>query len=98
MAITYSPVDIRGEAIEPILEQIFFANKTVSDGYVTFNTDIKAGTIFSEAGVGVTAQAYTGAALVSSGSMTVTDRTITPFKLEYKQTFLQEALRTSRFN
>lgn len=98
MAITYTPVDIRGKAVEPILEQVFFANKTVADGYVTFNTDIKAGTIFTEAGVGVTAQLYTGAALASSGSMTITDRTITPTKLEYKQTFLQESLRSSRFN
>lgn len=98
MAITYTPVDIRGAAVEPILEQVYFANKTIADNYVTFNTDIKAGTIFTEAGVGVTAQLYTGAALSSSGSMTITDRTITPTKLEYKQTFLQEALRTSRFN
>jgi len=98
MAISYTPVDIRGEAVVPILEQVFFANKTVSDGYVTFNDGIKAGTIFTEAGVGVTAQLYTGAALASSGSMTITDRTITPTKLEYKQTFLQESLRTSRFN
>jgi hypothetical protein len=30
--------------------------------------------------------------------MTITDRTITPIKLEYKQTFLEEALRASRFN
>jgi len=98
MALSYSPVDIRGEAVVPILEQVFFANKTVADGYVTFNDDIKAGTIFTEAGVGVTAQLYTGAALSSSGSMTITDRMITPTKLEYKQTFLQEALRSSRFN
>jgi hypothetical protein len=98
MAISYTPVDIRGAAIEPILEEVLFANKTVADGYVTFNTDIKAGTIFTEAGVDVTAQLYTGQALSSSGSMTITDRTITPTKLEYKQTFLQESLRTARFN
>ncbi len=98
MAITYTPVDIRGVAVKPILQQVFYQNKTVSDGYVTFNTDIKAGTIFTEAGVGVTAQLYTGLSLASAGSMTITDRTITPTKLEYKQTFLEEALRSSRFN
>lgn len=98
MAISYTPVDIRGVAVEPILEEVLFANKTIADGYVTFNTDIKAGTIFTEAGVDVTAQLYTGAALSSSGSMNITDRTITPTKLEYKQTFLQESLRTARFN
>lgn len=98
MAISYTPVDIRGVAVEPILEEVLFANKTIGDGYVTFNDNIKAGTIFTEAGVDVTAQLYTGSALSSSGSINITDRTITPTKLEYKQTFLQEALRSSRFN
>jgi hypothetical protein len=97
MAISYTSVDIRGKAVEPILEEVLFANKTISEGYVTFNTDIKANTIFTEAGVDVTAQLYTGSALSSSGSMNITDRTITPTKLEYKQTFLQEALRFGRF-
>ena len=97
MAISYSSVDFRGKATEPILEEVLFANKTVSEGYVTFATDIKAGTIITEAGVDVTAQLYTGSALGSSGSMNITDRIITPTKLEYKQTFLQEALRAGRF-
>jgi len=97
MAIAGTQLDIRGKAIEPILEEVLFANKTIADGYVTFNTDIKAGTIFTEANVDVTAQAYTGSALSSAGSMTINDRIITPTKLEYKQTFLQEALRAGRF-
>ena len=97
MAISYTSVDIRGKATEEILEEVLFANKTVSEGYVTFATDIKAGTIITEAGVDVTAQLYTGSALGSSGSMNITDRIITPTKLEYKQTFLQEALRAGRF-
>jgi hypothetical protein len=97
MALTANTVDIRGKAVVPILEEILFDNKTIKDGYVAFNDNIKAGTIFSESAMSVTAQLYTGAALSSSGSMTVTDRTITPTKLEYKQTFLQEALRTSRY-
>jgi len=97
MAITGTQVDIRGKAVEPILEEVLFANKTVSEGYVTFATDIKAGTIITEAGVDVTAQLYTGSALSSSGSMSVNDRIVTPTKLEYKQTFLQEALRAGRF-
>jgi hypothetical protein len=98
MAISYTPTDIRGKAVEPILEEVLFANKTIADGYVTFNTDIKAGTIFTEASVDVTAQLYTGSALSSSGAINIVDRFITPTKLEYKQTFLQESLRTSRFN
>jgi hypothetical protein len=97
MAISYTSVDIRGKAVEPILEEVLFANKTVSEGYVTFATDIKAGTIITESGVDVTAQLYTGSALSSSGSMSINDRIVTPTKLEYKQTFLQEALRSGRF-
>lgn len=45
----------------------------------------------------VTAQLYTEPALSSSGTITLVDRTIVPTKLEYKQTFLQDALRSSRF-
>ncbi|MES2575678.1 MAG: hypothetical protein V4572_12085 [Bacteroidota bacterium] len=98
MALSYSPIDVRGVAVSPILEQIYFANKTIADNLVTFNDNIKAGSIFTEAGVSVTAQLYTGQALSSAGSLNITDRMITPIKLEYKQTFLQEALRNSRFN
>lgn len=98
MALNYAPLDIRGIAVSPILEQVFFANKTIADGLVTFNDNIKAGSIFTEAGVSVTAQLYTGQALSTAGSLEITDRMITPIKLEYKQTFLQEALRNSRFN
>lgn len=98
MAISYTPVDIRGHAVEPIIAEILYANKTISKGYVVFNENIKANTIISEGSVSVTAQLYTGAALSSSGTITVTDRAVTPTKLEYKQTFLEESLRTSRFN
>ena len=98
MAISNTGVDIRGAAVEPILEEVLFANKTIAEGYVTFNTDIKSGTIFTEASVDVTAQLYTGSALSSSGAMNIVDREITPTKLEYKQTFLQESLRAGRWN
>lgn len=98
MAISYTPVDIRGHAVEPVLAEILYDNKTISKGYVVFNENIKANTIISEGSVTVTAQLYTGSALASSGSMTITDRAVTPTKLEYKQTFLEESLRTSRFN
>lgn len=97
MAISLTGVDIRGKAAENILEEVLFANKTISDNYVTFETGVKAGTIITEAGMDVTAQLYTGAALSNSGSISITDRIITPTKLEYKQTFLQESLRAGRF-
>ena len=31
MAISYTPVDIRGVAVEPILEEVLFANKTIAE-------------------------------------------------------------------
>jgi hypothetical protein len=98
MAIAGTLVDIRGEAVEPILTEILFENKTIKDGYVAFNSDIKANSILTEASVDVTAQVYTGAALSSSGAINIVERSITPTKLEYKQTFLQESLRSARFN
>ena len=98
MAISYSTATEPKKVIETILEEVLFDNKTISQGYVTFNDDIKAGTIVTEESMTVTAQLYTGAALSSSGTITLTDRTITPTKLEYKQTFLNESLRASRFN
>jgi hypothetical protein len=97
MAIAYSTATEPKAVIEKVLEEVLFANKTISEGYVTFNDNIKAGTIFTEESMSVTAQLYTGSALSSSGTVTLTDRTITPTKLEYKQTFLQESLRASRY-
>ena len=47
MAITGTLVDIRGAAVEPILEEVLFANKTIAENYVTFNTDIKAGELIA---------------------------------------------------
>lgn len=97
MAITYTSKTEPLSVISGILEEVFFNNKTISSDWVTFNDDIKAGTLLTDESMVVTAQLYTGAALSSSGSITLTDRTISPTKLEYKQTFLQDALRTSRF-
>jgi hypothetical protein len=99
MAISYtSPTTIYGPTLVPVLRQIFFENRTVANNWVTFNDNMKAGTIITESTVVVTAQAYTGAALSNSGSITLADRAVLLTKLEYKQTFLDENIRTSRFN
>ncbi len=98
MALTYSPLVAAPGVVTDILQQVYFANDTIGKNLVTFNSGIKAGSIFTEAGVAVTAQLYTGSPLSASGAISIKDRTITPTKLEYKDTFLQEALRTSRFN
>ena len=99
MAISYtSPTTIYGPNLVPVLTEIFFSNKTISSGWVTFADNMKAGTIITEASIAVTAQAYTGQSLSNSGSISTSDRTVLLTKLEYKQTFLDEAIRTSRFN
>jgi hypothetical protein len=98
MALTYSPVAIRGEAVSPIIQEIFFANKTVEKGIVNFADDVKASTIITETSVTVVGQAYTGEALASSGGPVLRDRVANPKKIEYKYTFKMEALRQSRFN
>ena len=70
MAISYTgPVTINGPTLVPILEEIFFMNHTIERNYVTFNDNIKAGTIITEESISVTAQTYTGAALSSSGTL-----------------------------
>lgn len=98
MAISYtSPTTIYGPNLVPVLRELFFENNTVAKGYVTFNDNIKNGTLITNADISVTAQAYTGAALSNSGSITLTERAVTLTKLEYKQTFVDEAIRTSRF-
>ena len=99
MAISYtSPVTMNGPNLVPVIEQLYFDNKTIGKGYVTFNDNIKAGTILTDELVTVTAQLYTGSALSSSGSIALTDRAVTLTKLEYKQTFLDETIRATRFN
>ena len=42
MAISATIVDIRGKAVEPIIEEILFANDTVNKNLVTLATDIKS--------------------------------------------------------
>lgn len=98
MAITYTPVDIRGEAVSPIIQEVMFANKTVEKGLVNFADDIKANSIITEAAITVAGQAYTGDQLTASGGPVLKDRIALPKKIEYKYEFKMESLRTSRFN
>lgn len=98
MAISATVVDIRGKAVEPIIEELLFANDTIEKELVTFHEDIKASTIVTENDNTVTMQAFTSGAPSSSGTFGLTDREITPVKVMYYQTFTPETLRTSRFN
>lgn len=97
MAITYNIVDFRGKAAEPIMEELLFENETVRDGLVTFQDDIKAETIFTEASASATMQAYTSGAPSSAGSLDAFDVAVTPVKVQYYQEFDPNTIRFSRF-
>lgn len=98
MALTYSPVEIRGVAAEPILSELFFKNKTVEKGLVSFEADIKANTIFSENENSVVVQPYTSGEPTEGGSLGVTDFEVTPAKCMTFIKFDPNTLRPSRFN
>lgn len=99
MAISYSGQStIKGPNLVPVLQEIFFENKTINSNWVNFQEDMKEGTIITNASLAATAQLYTGNALTASGDITITDRTVSLAKLEYKATFLEEAIRAGRLN
>jgi hypothetical protein len=98
MAISYSQlVSINGVAADPIISEIIFENKTVSEGLVSFETGIKAGTIFTENSNTVTMQNWQ-VNPSASGTIGINDVLITPVKVEYLDAFTPNDLRTSRFN
>lgn len=97
MAITYNKVDIRGVAAEPIIEEILFENQTISKGLVTFETDVKAETIFTEASATATLQQFVCGLPTSAGDLSAFDSVVTPDKGMFYQEFCPDNLRFSRF-
>ena len=97
MAIAYNVIDIKGVAAEPIIEEMLFENDTVGKGLVTFEDDVKAETIFTEATASATLAAWTSGVPTSAGSLTAFDYTVTPSKGQFYQEFDPNALRFSRF-
>ena len=97
MAISATIVDIRGKAYEPILEELLFENKTISQNLVAFETDVKNETIITETSQSVTLQAFASGAPTSNGTLAFTDTAVTPTKVMYYQEFDPNALRPSRF-
>jgi len=97
MAINYNNVAIRGVAAEPIFEELFFENKTVSEDLVIFEDDVKAETIFTEATVDIAMQPYTCGVPTPSGSQDLFDTIVTPVKYLYYDEFCPDNLRFSRF-
>lgn len=97
MAITYNSVAYRGKAAEPIVEELLFENETIAKALVTFEEDVKAETIFTEATATATLQAYTSGVPTSTGSLTAFDVAVTPTKVQFYQEFDPNTLRFSRF-
>lgn len=97
MAINYTPIAIRGKAAEPVITELIFENKTVAEGYVTFEDDVKAETIFTEGSATVNEQAYSSGQPTASGSLTNFDVVVTPVKVMYYDEFDPETIRFSRF-
>lgn len=97
MAITYNKVDIRGVAAEPIIEELLFENKTISQDLVTFETDVKAETIFTETTATAVLQPYTCGVPTAAGSLDLFDTVVTPDKAMFYQEFCPDTLRFSRF-
>lgn len=97
MAINYNSVDFRGKAAEPILEELLFENETISGDLVTFEDDVKANTIFTEASADAVMQAYTSGAPTASGDLNAFDVAVTPEKVMYYTEFDPDKLRFSRF-
>lgn len=97
MAISASIVDIRGKAYEPVLEELLFENKTISENLVSFESDVKNESIFTESSNAVTLQAFSSGAPTSQGTITLTDTSVTPTKVMFYQEFDPNTLRPSRF-
>jgi len=97
MAITYNSVAIKGVAAEPIIEEILFENQTIAKGLVTFETDVKAETIFIEASATATFQEFTCGDPTSAGTLSAFDSVVTPTKGMFYQEFCPDNLRFTRF-
>jgi len=97
MAISATIVDIRGKAYEPVLEELLFENKTISENLVSFESDVKNESIFTENTNAVTLQAFSSGAPTSNGTITLVDTAVTPTKVMFYQEFDPNTLRPSRF-
>jgi hypothetical protein len=97
MAISASIVDLRGKAYEPVLEELLFENKTISENLVSFESDVKNESIFTENTNIVSLQAFSSGAPTSNGTITLVDTAVTPTKVMFYQEFDPNTLRPSRF-
>lgn len=97
MALSYSPININKEAVEPVFLEILSRNSTIDRAIVNFISDVKGSAIITEEGFSVTMQAYTSGAPTASGTLGLTDREVTPVKVLFYDEYDPESLRLSRF-
>lgn len=97
MAISATISDIRGKAYSEVLTELLFENNTVNNALVSFETDVKNESIFTENNNTVAMQAYASGAPTSSGTFSIVDTIVTPTKVMYYQEFDPNTLRPSRF-
>jgi hypothetical protein len=99
MPITYAPIDIRGKAAEPVIEEILFQNNTLNRDLVTFQDNVKSNCVFTETGATVVQQALVTSGMpTSKGNLAAFDTIINPVQIEYYKDFDWNVLRNSRFN
>lgn len=98
MSLSYTKVDIRGAAVEPVFMELLYRNNTVGKNLVNFQENIKSDTIVTEGDNTVTMQAFACGAPGASGTIALTDTSITPVKIMYYDEFCMDTLRSSRFN
>lgn len=97
MGIVSNSIEILGVAVEPIIEEILFENNTLAKGLVTFEDDVKAETIFTEADASATMQAWISGVPTSAGTLNSWDAKVTPSKVMFYQEFDPETLRFTRY-
>ena len=98
MALSYTAVDIRGNAFKDVLAEILFENKTISKEYVTFADEVKANTIFTDTAHVTTLQQYSSGQPTATGTIGVTDTLVSPYKFMAYDEFNMDAFRTGRFS
>ena len=98
MPIIYNPIDFRGKAAEPVIEELLLENSTLGNDIVTFADNVKANTIFTESKAGVVQQALvTSGSPTTKGELGAFDSIVSPVQIEYYVDFDWNVLRNSRF-
>jgi hypothetical protein len=96
MAISYSPNLYSGTLYQEIFQEIFFANKTVRDGYVRLIDNVKDATLLTSLSSTTALKDYQ-AEPTTSTSLTPSDTSLAPVQVMLYEEFDPNVLRGSRF-